>query len=82
MVPGDLVVPRKGNSMLRLYKHPGPTNENQGNPITGIVGNKEIGLVLATTVSTGPTVDTWDEVLLLFGEKLGWREAKQFEVLP
>jgi len=81
MKPGDLVVVKAVNSNLRLYKEPGPANENQGNPITGIIGAKEVGLCLATTVSYGPTVDPWDEALLLFGEKLGWREAKQFDVV-
>jgi len=81
MKPGDIIGLRSPAS--RLYKHPGPTNEQQGNPITGVLVSGEVGMVLATTVSRGQkdTDPDFNEVLVLFGERLGWREATEFEVL-
>jgi hypothetical protein len=80
--PGDMVKLRPPVSNLRLYKRSGPTNENQGNPITGIVGSGELGTVIAVTMSPGRKASDpdWEEVLVLFGERLGWREASEFEV--
>jgi hypothetical protein len=71
--PGDLVTVRAGN--IRLYKFPGPADENAGNPIVGIANTKELGLVIATTQSNGVNGDPpFTEALVLFGEKLGWRD--------
>jgi hypothetical protein len=73
--PGDLVTVRAGN--IRLYKRPGPADENAGNPITGIASTKELGLVIAVTETEGLNGDPpYKEVLVLFGEKLGWRDCQ------
>ncbi len=70
--PGDLVTVRQG--MARLYKLPGPADENSGNAITGIANSKQVGLLLAVTTSVGDKGVSYKEGLFLFGDSLGWRD--------
>lgn len=94
MKPGDLIkvdpvdwkkTDEKFGRRILLTKLPEPI-ENPGNAITGRLVKDEVGIVVATqTIETHPR-DGWQlegkhlEVLVLFGERLGWNSSQCFSL--
>jgi len=81
IVPGCLVWPRQektgaGTTNVTLWKDQGSSG------ITGKALWNQVGMVLARSIDPNKNVNEslGDQVLVVFGEQLGWNETRLFEL--
>ena len=87
LLPGTLITLDRVDNVA-LYKAPGPVwhghNLDQM-PQTGLVKPGEVGTVLTCAYTRYNSVvdhdDGYWETLVLFGDRLGWRETSKFRVV-